>query len=186
MGAFPISESVLRALDRLETILRVHLPAMLEERGGSDYPLPAPEHYVRARGALSKVWRQLNVGEVLCYIVPRTPAQVRGSYSGDGQKRTNTQTSTYQVAIVVRYRDGYPAVTRGSRPLLESEWMLIRGELYRGAITDVLTRHAPDRDAIHSIDIETFDSDIFEVPELGLFAHGTVDFSVFQDVQIRT
>src|SRR5690606_32586763 len=88
MGSFPISQSVIRALDRLETILRVYLPLALDERSSPDYPLPCPEHYVRARGALTKMWRQRNVGEVLCYIVPRTAAQVRGSYSGDGDKRT--------------------------------------------------------------------------------------------------
>lgn len=184
MTAIPISQSVTRATDRLETVLNLFLPQYLEERESADYPLPKPEAWVMARIDLNRHWRALNIDEVLGLIVPVNPASVRANYSGDGERWSRGQQASYEVTLLIRAPQAYPNVQRNGRNLIESEWLQYRAELYRGALCDVVTRYSPDPDNIHGVEIETYEAGIFEQPDLGSFIHASCRFSVYQDVLI--
>lgn len=187
MSAIPISRAPQAAMDRFQEVLGSELfRAELRSRESGDYQLPPPELWVQCRLNLARHWRALNVSEVLGVIHPVSPSDVLNDYSGGNGVYSRMQRTPYDIGILLKAPDAFPLVEVSGRALIDDEWMQRRVELYRGALLEVVPRYAPDREFIHDIYIESSQADLFEVPELGRYAHATVTFTVFQDVLINT
>lgn len=188
MTAIQISRAPQAAMDRFQEVLGSSIfTSELLARESVDYPLPCPELWVQCRLNLNRHWRALNISEVLGVIHPANSADVINDYTGGNQVYSRTQRTPYDVGILIKAPAAFPEVhALDGRALLDDEWMQRRIELYRGALLDVVPRYAPDGAFIHEIYIENSQADIFEIPEVGRFAHATVTFSVFQDVLINT
>lgn len=187
MAAIPISEAPQRAIDRLEEVLQSSLfTSVLDARSSTDYPLPHPDTWVQVRVNLARHWQALNVNSALGVIHPGGPAQVVNDYSGSVGTYSRTQRTPYDIGIILRAPDAFPTVQRYGRTLLDDEWLQRRVELYRGALLDVIPRYAPEKESIHEVYLESGDANLFEIPEIGRFAHATVTISIFQNVLINT
>lgn len=183
----PISESLPRALDRLQTVVTSdEFTSDLEDRASEDFPLPPPETWIQARLNLARHWKALNVSEVMGVIHPRGETEVVGNYSGDGSKYTRDQKTRIDVGIVLKPTGGFPTVETQGREMLDDEWLQRRVEKYRGTLLDVIPAQAPDPDAIAEIFIHNYEAGLFEVETLGKFAHATVTFDAHQSVIIQS
>ena len=185
--ALPISQSIPRALDRLQEVVTSEaFTDDLQDRASDDFPLPEPETWIQARLNLHRHWKALNVSEVMGVIHPRRGTDVINSYSGDGSKYTRDQKTHIDLGIVVKPSGAFPDVETQGRQMLDDEWLQRRVEKYRGALLDVIPAHAPDPEAIAEVFVDEYQADLFEVDTLGRYAHATVTFDIFQTVNIKS
>lgn len=189
MSFIPIADSVRLARKRLQSVLEAFLPQKLNELSAQfpDHRLVPPERYVRARPVESRmreIWRRANINEVACFIYRHGPARPLAEYSGDGQVTTKTALLPFRVAIFVRWGGAFEPAEPGE---LEDEWQADRIELYRGAVTDILTQHARDNDAIKEVSIAAFDSDVTDSfhKDIGIMSFAMIAIEAFQDTQTK-
>ncbi|QDG49300.1 hypothetical protein FIV42_00685 [Persicimonas caeni] len=150
----PIADSIIQLTDRIEAVVKAELPAPLDAKDTPEYPLPVPDehNYIVGDETISEAFRQLGGPELYCSIVYE-PSELEARGSGDGTAETYNQLTRVAVSIVLKQPAGFNLPTRNGRKLLMKDWMRHRTELYRGAVTDVLTEHVTDFDVIQKTEL---------------------------------
>lgn len=184
----PIADSVRLARERLQDVLKAFMPTVIDDLAVEypDHRLIAPERWFRCRplpDRMMRLWRQNNIDEVAGFVYREGRAQTLADYSGDGSITTRTVILPFRVALFVQWGGGFTPADGE----IEDEWQADRIELYRGAMTDILTMHARDNESVKEVSIAGFDSDVLTTPQdqLGLMSYAMIDLEVFQDISIK-
>lgn len=181
-----ISESQTALVDRLEDVLVDELPDVLDDLEDDGYPLDVPATWVRAREDFDAIDQHLGAylagpstyGTILPY---ESDLQNRGTGSGDFE----TYDQITQVAVAVVFKRGPSEIpTRAGRELLQAEWERIRADKYRGALQQVLPRHAEDGEAINRIALNRSVTSPPVEEESGTYRNAIVVIDVLQHVRV--
>lgn len=191
--AIPIAESVLEAQQHLIQVLDTRLPGELSSAESSDYPLPAPEVFIEARPEnWVQDWRNLNVDEAAVWVHPFDPTQTTQAYSGDMTQYNYEQAATFAAAAILRERSGedLPEIRQNlnntpSRQIQWNEWMRRRGERYKGAIIDALTKGATDGYHVDDLVISEHDAEVQDKDRMGRVVLAVVIVEFTQDVTVQ-
>lgn len=189
--SIPIDTSVRELRRRIVDVLREYLPGELAAIATRypGYPLPVPEAYLIARADPQQTFRRLNLDEVAVWVTKEGASQVVSDYTGSGAggTRARTQDTQIRVTLIAKARQGYtlPYDLDLDRDLVEEEWLEDRGELYKGAIMNTITKHATGG-PIADITIDANHGEYAEINNFGRVATAVVIFGASQDVLIST
>lgn len=187
MTAIPVKYATIRATERLRDVVKDYLAGELAIVETAEFPLPVPEQIITGRVTPDDAFRRLNIDEVAIWVTKVDVSRELATYSGDSDQNAVTWETPFQVTLMAKDRHGfnYPTPANWTRPMLSEEWMDRRAEMYKGAIIDTLTQHAPNQTAVHEINVETNEADVTELEQMGAMASASVIFTVHQDILIQ-
>lgn len=179
-----ISDSINALTDRIETVLKAELPAMLSAREAADYPLPAPEAYIVGDESFDAISEHLGNPDVYCSII-YTPSDLSDRGTGDGTVESYNQITQVGVSLVLRRSIGVELPTRNGRKLLMAEWERIRAEMYRGVLQDLLPKHLEDGTNVKQVALNTSAVSPPITQDSGIYREATVMIDVLQEVTVN-
>lgn len=188
MPSIAAGTAVLVLTDHIITVLQDRLPARLAEYGGTilaDYRLSEPEQYVESQADAVEAMRQLNVDEVVCWVIPEGPSSYVRWEADSGKQAKGDASTRLRVVILAKQPDGHNLPTVRGRAPLWAEWNRRRAEYFKAAVLDVVCEFGEHVDVCTQVLPVANDAAPIAIDGIGEMAHAAVIFEIYQDVLIR-
>lgn len=144
-------EAQKRLIACLRSQLSTELSAILTLQGYSSLPLAAPVDYWTAFNPENVEEMAQGAGKVACFVYQVDEMETETYITGSPDDLYSLSATEFGVSIVF-LTDMYEPFTYAGKTITSQEVMLLRGQMYNGAVAECLLKHASDCDEIERIE----------------------------------